>query len=245
MNSHRLAKAAIPISAATMSPARTPGVVAAFTTSRIAPIRRSVRQARPNSNLRLKSMILLYVRYEESYDRWLPDVDNTYQLQTWAPHPKDGQPFFLQMSNYASKDAIKKDYPQVEHAAYLQDNGPVFIKDGQAYSTKDKGWMFTDDDFLKVVSLPLIAGTTLTQPQTAAIAQSEAIQRYGTDQVIGRTLTVISRGIKRDFKINGVFKDVPKNSSMRPASWLRRRRFRRCRQPPRKRYGSHSRTIPT
>jgi len=160
-------------------------------------------------------MILLYVRYEESYDRWLPDVENTYQLQTWAPHPKDGQPFFLQMSNYASKDAIKKDYPQVEHAAYLQDNGPVFIKDGQAYSTKDKGWMFTDDDFLKVVSLPLIAGTTLTQPQTAAIAQSEAIQRYGTDQVIGRTLTVISRGIKRDFKINGVFKDVPKNSSMK------------------------------
>jgi putative ABC transport system permease protein len=160
-------------------------------------------------------MILLYINYERSYDKWLPDAENTYQLQVWAPHPKDGEPFFLQMANYASKDAIKKDYPQVEHAAYLQDNGPVFIKDGQAYSTKDKGWMFTDDDFLKVVSLPLIAGTTLTQPQTAVITQSEAIQRYGTDQVVGRTLTVISRGIKRDFKINGVIKDLPKNSSMK------------------------------
>lgn len=160
-------------------------------------------------------MILLYIRYEQSYDTWLPDAENTYQLQVWAPHPKDGEPFFLQMAPYASKDAIKKDYPQVEHAAYLQDNGPVFIKDGQAYATKDRGWMFTDDDFLKVVSLPLIAGTTLTQPQTAVITQSEAIQRYGTDQVVGRTLTVISRGIKRDFKINGVIKDVPKNSSMK------------------------------
>lgn len=160
-------------------------------------------------------MILLYIRYEQSYDTWLPDAENTYQLQVWAPHPKDGEPFFLQMAPYASKDAIKKDYPQVEHAAYLQDNGPVFIKDGQAYATKDRGWMFTDDDFLKVVSLPLIAGTTLTQPQTAVITRSEAIQRYGTDQVVGRTLTVISRGIKRDFKINGVIKDVPRNSSMK------------------------------
>ena len=158
-------------------------------------------------------MILLYIRYEQSYDSWLPDVENTYQMQVWAPHPKDSPPYFLQMAPYATEAAIKKDFPQVEHAAYLQDNGPVFIKDGQAYSTK--GWMFTDEDFLKTVSLPLIAGTTLTQPQTAVITQREAIKRYGTDQVVGRTLTVISRGIKRDFKINGVIRDLPKNSSMK------------------------------
>lgn len=166
-------------------------------------------------------MILLYINYERSYDKWLPGVENTYQVQVWSPKPKDGEPFFLQMAPYATKDAIKKDYPQVQYAAYLQDNGPVFVKDGQAYSTKDKGWMFTDDDFLKVVSLPLIAGTTLTQPQTAVITQSEAIQRYGTDQVVGRTLTVISRGVKRDFKINGVIKDIPKNSSMKISAILR------------------------
>ena len=164
-------------------------------------------------------MILLYIRYERSYDSWLPDVADTYQLQTWTPHPQDGQPFFEQMAPYATKDAIKKDYPQVQYAAYLTDNGPVFINDGQAASTKS--WMFTDDDFLKVVSLPLIAGTTLTQPQTAVITQSEAIARYGTDQVVGRTLTIISRGVKRDFRINGVIKDVPKNSSLKINAILR------------------------
>ena len=164
-------------------------------------------------------MILLYIRYEQSYDAWLPHVEDTYEVQTWTPHPSDGQPFFEQMAAYATKDAIKKDYPQVEKAAYLQDNGPVFIKDGQAYSTKS--WMFTDDDFLKVVSLPLVAGTTLTQPQTAVITQGEAIKRYGTDQVVGQTLTVISRGVKRDFKINGVIKDLPKNSTMKISAIMR------------------------
>ncbi len=157
-------------------------------------------------------MILLYIRYEESYDEWIPDVENTYQFQTYGKNPDDGQEFNFRMASYVTKDRIKKDFPQVVAAAYIQDNEPVLLKEGQASATED--YMFTDDDFLKVVSLPLVAGTTLTSPQTAVITQSEAIKQFGTDQVIGRTLTVISRGEKRDFKINGVLKDLPKNSHM-------------------------------
>src|SRR5438270_3674463 len=58
MKFHRLASAKTPSSAATIRPARTPGVVAALAISRIDPIRRIVRQASPNSNFRLKSMLL-------------------------------------------------------------------------------------------------------------------------------------------------------------------------------------------
>src|SRR3954449_8435575 len=102
-------------------------------------------------------LILLYIRYEQSYDKWLPDVENTYELQAWYPHPSDGVPSFMQMSAYVSGDRIKKDFPQIQAAAYIQDNGPVLLKDGQATSTKN--YMFTDDDFLKVVNLPLVAGS--------------------------------------------------------------------------------------
>ena len=164
-------------------------------------------------------MILLYIRYEKSYDKWVPDVANTYQLQSWYPHPKDQPPGFFQMSTYSAQAALEKDFPQIEGTAYLQDNGPVFLKDGQAYSTKN--WMFTNADFLKVVNLPLIAGTTLPAPQTAALTRSEAIKRFGTDHVVGRTLTIISRGTRRDFKITGVLKDVPKNSSLKIDAILR------------------------
>src|SRR6478672_756841 len=58
MKFHRLPSAMIPTIAATTKPARTPGVAAALAMSRIAPMRRIVRQASPNSNLRLKSMFL-------------------------------------------------------------------------------------------------------------------------------------------------------------------------------------------
>src|SRR6185503_11840128 len=58
MKFHRLPSATIPMIPATTRPARTPGVAAALAMSRIAPMRRIVRQASPNSNLRLKSMLL-------------------------------------------------------------------------------------------------------------------------------------------------------------------------------------------
>jgi putative ABC transport system permease protein len=165
-------------------------------------------------------MILLYINYERSYDKWLPDVENTYQLQAWYPHPSiGGEPGFLQMSSYVTKERTKKDFRQIQRAVYVQSTDPVFLKDGEATSTKD--WYFADDDFLKVVNLPLVAGTTLNAPQTAAITQEEAIKRYGTDQVVGRTLTIISRGIKRDFKITGVLKNLPKSSSMKFNTLLR------------------------
>src|SRR4029453_876847 len=161
-------------------------------------------------------MILLYIRYEESYDRWIPDAENSYQFQAWYPSPDDGEPGFFQMSAYVTKDRIKKDYPQVQHAAYFQNVGPVFFKDGEATKTDD--YFFTDDDFLKVVNLPLVAGTTLTGLQTAVITQTEARTRFGTDQVLGRVFTLISRGKKMDFKIVGILKDLPKNSHLKVAA---------------------------
>jgi putative ABC transport system permease protein len=164
-------------------------------------------------------MILLYIRYEQSYDKWLPDVANTYEFQAWYPHPDEGNPALLQMAAYVTKDRVKKDFPQVVGGVYVFDNGPVFIKDGQASSTK--GWLFADDDFLKVVNLPLLAGGTLTAPQTAVITQEEAIKRFGTDKVVGRTLSIISHGLNMDFKIAGVLKNIPKNSSLKADAILR------------------------
>jgi putative ABC transport system permease protein len=158
-------------------------------------------------------MILLYIRYERSYDKWLPDVENTYQLQAWYPHPQDEEPLFLQMAAYVTKDYIKKDFPQVEQAVYAAPSRPVVYKDGQATPTED--YMLVDDDFLKVVNLPMAAGTSLNTAQTAVLTQSEARRRFGTENVIGRTLSLIIRGQTRDFKITGLIKDLPKNSSMK------------------------------
>ena len=129
-------------------------------------------------------MILLYIRYEESYDKWLPDVENTYQFQSWSPHPKDGEPRYSQMAAYVTKAVVLKDFPQIQNSVYVQNTSPVIIKDGQASSTED--YLLADDDMLKTINLPLVAGTTLRAPLTMLMTQSEAKRRFGTEDVVGR-----------------------------------------------------------
>ena len=158
-------------------------------------------------------MILLYIRYEKSYDAWLPDAENTYQFQTFATDPDSGEDFFMQMASFVTRERLEKDFPQIENAAYLLGTSPVVIKDGQATGTED--YKYTDEDFLKVVNLPLAAGTTLNGARTAVLTEAEAMRRYGTTDVVGRTMTLISIGVKRDFKITGVLKDLPKNSHLK------------------------------
>lgn len=164
-------------------------------------------------------LILLYVRYEESYDDWLPNAANTYELQAWYPHPKAGDPLLSQMSAYVTKGAIKKDFPQVERVGYLLSANPVIIRDGQVSAAQD--YAFTDGDVLKVVQLPMLAGTSLTADGTAVLSQSEAIKQFATDQVVGRTITISSKGESRDYKITGVFRDIPKNSNLKLNGILR------------------------
>jgi putative ABC transport system permease protein len=164
-------------------------------------------------------MILLYIRYEQSYDKWLPDVENSYQLQTWRPSPKEGEPAFAQMAPLISKTLVVKDFPQIQSAVYVQNTQPVVMKDGQASSTED--YLLADADLLKTVSLPLVAGSTLRSPLTMVVTQSEARRRFGTENVVGRTLSMISQGITRDFKIVGVLQDLPKNSHIKTNAILR------------------------
>jgi putative ABC transport system permease protein len=160
-------------------------------------------------------MILLFVRYEMSYDSWIPHADDTYQFQSWYHDHVTGEEAQLQMTPFVAGEALKKDFPQVEQAVYAWNNNPVFFANGQATTTKD--YLYAAGNLLDVVELPLAAGNRadLDKVGNAAISQAEAIRRFGTDRVVGRTLTLISKGQKWDFKIAAVVKDLPKNSHLR------------------------------
>ena len=160
-------------------------------------------------------LILLFVRYEMSFDEWLPDNKRVYQLQSWVASEESGEVQASQMTPYPSAAALKKDFGEVEAVVYAMSSSPVFMKDGEA--TRMEDFLYADADFLKVVPLPLVRGNrdALARVNSAVITQSEAQARYGTDDVIGRTLSVISRGVTRDFRIEAVLRDLPKNSHLK------------------------------
>ena len=157
-------------------------------------------------------MILLFVRYEFSYDRDLPKASDIYQVQTWFKNPDTGEDGYGQMSTYTSQAALRKDFPQIESSVYVLSSEPVFYKDGQASSAKD--YRYVDGDLLDTIPLPLVAGSkdALKQVNNAIMSESEATKRFGSTNVIGKTFTVISKGKMRDLRVMGIFKDIPKNS---------------------------------
>ena len=110
-------------------------------------------------------MILLYVRYERSYDTWLPNAENTYQFQSWTPNPDDGEPFMSQIAAYVTKSRIVKDFPQIERSVYILGTSPVIMKDGQASLAED--YVMADGNFFEVVQLPLVSGAGVPAPATS------------------------------------------------------------------------------
>ena len=166
-------------------------------------------------------MILLYVRYEFSYDRWVPDADRIYQVQSWYKSSETGREAQLQMTPWVAGKSLRDNFPQIEREVYVTNNDPVFFRDGQATSTEDYLWV--DGDFLGVVPLPLVRGDgrALSKVNSAVLTQSEARRRFGTDDVVGRTMTLITRGVHRDFRITGILRDLPRNSHFRINSLIR------------------------
>jgi putative ABC transport system permease protein len=159
-------------------------------------------------------MILLFVRYEFSYDKWLPNNDNVYQFQSWYADQETGERNPLQMTAWIAGKRAVKDFPQIEKEVYAFSTEPVMIEKGEAITIED--FIYTDGNLLEVLELPLLSGNRadLNAPGTAAVSRSQALARFGTENAVGRTLTVISRGKSRDFRIVAVFEDLPKNSHM-------------------------------
>lgn len=158
-------------------------------------------------------LILLYVRYERSYDEWLPDADRIYQFQSTYQSKTAPDHFENQGAPYVTKPALLKDFPQIESATYFGGGARVTVlKDGRAY-TPDKASL-VDSAFFDTIPLPLVHGdrSALTRPGTAALSETQANSLFGSTDIVGKTLTVLVMGVKADYRITAVYRDIPKNS---------------------------------
>jgi putative ABC transport system permease protein len=166
-------------------------------------------------------MILLFVRYEMSYDQWVPGHENVYQLQSWYHDHQTGREDKLQMTPYPAGEALKKDFPQVEKVVYGFTTTPIYMQKGEATFIKD--FLFVGDDFLKVMPLPMARGAdnALSSVNSVVVTESEARRLFGTTDVVGKPYTVISRGKERALRITGVLKDLPKNSHLKVSTIAR------------------------
>ncbi len=160
-------------------------------------------------------MLLVYVRYETTYENWLPDRENTYQLQTYYTEKATGETMRLQMASYTSGQRLKENFPQIESIVYASAGGATVLRNGQAVQVDSTSMV--NGPFFDAVQLPMLHGdpaSALQNPGSVAMSETTARRLFGTDNPIGQTLTIMMRGRQVDHRVTAVFRDIPRNSHM-------------------------------
>jgi putative ABC transport system permease protein len=154
-------------------------------------------------------LILLFVRYERSYDRF---HENAGRIQRVAVRAMIGNTKIRQTSTPAIlTPTLLEHYPEVERSVRFQDSFEgVTVKYGDLIFNEYKVGS-TDADFFKVFTIPLTAGdpdTALEEPNTVVISQTTARKYFGEGDALNHTLNI--DGL--DFRVSGVMADFPPNS---------------------------------
>jgi len=160
-------------------------------------------------------LLLLYVRYETSYDSWLPGSERVFQVQTFGVDPETGQRVDQQGVTRPVADSLAAYFPEIEHASKFEGEDAAILIGGRAIAAQRA--FAADAHFFDIIEVPFLRGDrrrALSDVNTVALSRSEATRLFGTIEVVGRTLTMGRDGQTRDYRITGVFEDLPANSHM-------------------------------
>jgi putative ABC transport system permease protein len=155
-------------------------------------------------------LILLYVQYEFSYDRYHEHAGRIYRIITKQEgHSYMGSDRFAVTAG-PLKEAIVNEIPEIKYSTKCKVNSHTLEYNGALFS--ESGFLYTDTDFLKIFTFPVIAGNqseALKEPFALFLTREMASKYFGDDDPVGK---IILADNKYAFTVRGILEDVPPNS---------------------------------
>ena len=157
--------------------------------------------------------LLVYVRYETSYDSRVPDSERIFQVQaTWH---EVGQPVAAnQHSPFPVHDTIAAGFPQIEAVSIAYPYRAVVQRHSEPLYLDT---LSVDPSFLDMFRFSFVRGRregALPNVNSVVLTETEAVRLFGTIDALGRTLTVGSGDTAEDATVTGVIRDPPRNSHL-------------------------------
>ncbi|HZF95594.1 MAG TPA: ABC transporter permease [Allosphingosinicella sp.] len=159
-------------------------------------------------------LLIVFVRYEISYDEWLPGAERVYQVQSISTDPDETESPLDQYVHGVMTETLAQGFPQIEAIARIDEIAPVFLRDGEATAAP---MHVADANFFDIVRLPFLRGdaaTALSGTDSLVLTRREATNRFGGIDVMGQTVTAVRRGEQYSLRVTGVIEDLPRNSHM-------------------------------
>ena len=159
-------------------------------------------------------VLMLDVRFETSFDRWIPDSANLYRLTGAYTFPGQA-PDVSAVTPTALLPLLQANYPQIMSGARLVYGTGQPVTNGAALENEQVNYV--DASFLKVLALPLSEGdrrTALADPESIVVTKALASKYFGRTHGRGQPLTIYHDGKPHLYRVSAVLEDVPKNSHL-------------------------------
>ncbi len=163
-------------------------------------------------------LIMLFVRTELSYDRYHADAENIYRvIQEQPGNTYLGSNLFAVTAGPMAP-AMVRDFPEVRTAMRINRSREELIQiGGTPFIEKDIHW--ADPQIFDIFTFPLVRGdkaTALKDPFSILFSERETRRLFGGTDPIGRTILYRDGDQAFEFKVTGVFRDIPSNSHFSP-----------------------------
>jgi len=159
-------------------------------------------------------LILLFIRYELSYDTYHKNSDRIYRVSREWKNADGETNLHLGQIAPPFKDRFEEEFgEQVEAVVRLFNVSPTMRVDDNSFV--ESRFYFSDPDVFKVFSWDVIAGdleTALIAPDGLVVNESTALKYFGTTNVIGKAMDFSFYGVEAAMQINAVVRDIPENS---------------------------------
>jgi len=166
--------------------------------------------------------VILFVRSELSYDKWIPDTQDLYRIELSVYVPA-GDPLDMAVIPFPMPAAMRDEIPEVTRMTRLNpETMTLMVGDQQFFSHVT----VVDPGFFQIVKLPLIQGNAsrvFRDPQSVVLSESGARKYFGTTDVVGKILSTTANCEANDtgclgrlvaLKVTGVMRDIPYNSQL-------------------------------
>ncbi|MBW2644792.1 MAG: ABC transporter permease [Deltaproteobacteria bacterium] len=157
-------------------------------------------------------LLMLYSRYELSYDSFFKHSDRIFQLGQYLPDWKHGGSNYFASTSGIVAPTLKEEFPDVAYAVRTKEvKSPLIYREK---SILGRG-LYADRDFLKVFTFPVITGdsdTALKDPFSIVLSQSLSEKLFGSEDPIGKIITYQNG---RVLKVTGIVEDIPGNTHLK------------------------------
>jgi len=153
--------------------------------------------------------ILLYVQDQYSYDKQHKNANDVYRVTTTLQLPGDNHK--NSTCSPPIVPAMKHDFPEIEQytrAVPAENFGAA--KTLLTYKEKsfyDKDLVYVDSTFFDIFNYHFANGTPLkclNEPYTVVLIKPVAVKLFGSENPVGKVITLDNGFGKHDFKVNGV-----------------------------------------